>query len=114
MTDNQNEDQPVPTDQPAEKAADKAKPGWRERTLGLRGVAAVALASLILGGAGGAALGALSNGADGDRGRDGFGPGQFQPPPGGGGPGGMVPPGTTPPDDVQPDSGSTESSGDTT
>ncbi len=49
----------------------------RDRTLGLRGVAAVALASVVLGGAGGVALGAVTDGADDSR------PGQL----GGPGPG---------------------------
>ncbi|WP_067439187.1 hypothetical protein [Nocardioides jensenii] len=54
---------------------------FKERVLGYRGVAAVALASVILGGTGGAALGAISNGSDdgrgGMRGPGGNGPGNF-------------------------------------
>ncbi|MCW2852871.1 MAG: hypothetical protein JWM84_2535, partial [Nocardioides sp.] len=65
MSDETPAAQPQPAPQPPEQ-----KPGWRHRVLGVRGVAAVAIASLILGGAGGAALGALSNGAD-DGGRGG-------------------------------------------
>ena len=51
----------------------------KHRVLGLRAVAAVALASLIIGGGAGAALGALGDGADGG----GPGQGQFRPPPNG-------------------------------
>jgi hypothetical protein len=100
-----------------------AGPRFRDRVLGMRSVAAVALASLVLGGLGGAALGAVSAGGDEDRrgGPGGFGrppfqqgqpghlPQQGQPAPPAGAPGG-VPPGTSPQeDDVQPDG-----SGDTT
>ena len=83
-------------DQPT--TSEPAEPGWRDRVLGLRGVAAVAVASLILGGAGGAALGALSNGADDDGGRPGFGPG--------GGPGQFQQQQLPPQDGVRPDSSS--------
>ncbi|CAN5377635.1 hypothetical protein BH09ACT12_BH09ACT12_35070 [soil metagenome] len=106
------------------------RPGLRDRVLGIRAVAAVALASLIVGGLGGAALGALSDGADTDQ--RGPGGGQFVPGqqgqvpggqqgqlpggqqgqlPGGGGqfqgqlPGGQqgqLPPGTLPQDDDVP------------
>lgn len=74
----------------------------KSKVLGMRSVAAVALATLILGGAGGVALGAVSHGADQQQGPGGR--GTFQLPPGGQGlaPGGL-PPGTTPQDDVQPD-----------
>ena len=51
----------------AASAPDRAGTSWRVRMLGLRAVAAVALASLVLGGVGGAALGALSD--DGDDGQ---------------------------------------------
>ena len=69
-----------------------AQPGpapvrFRDRVLGMRGVIAVALASVILGGVGGAALGAVSSGDDED-GRFGRGPGNFQP-----GQDGQLPPG---------------------
>ena len=62
-------------------AADKTR--LRDRVFGIRGLAAVALASLILGGAGGAAIGAASAGddRDHDRGHPGMNNGQF---PGGG------------------------------
>lgn len=106
-----------PTSAPAAgpDAAGEQKVRFRDRVIGMRGVAAVALASLILGGAGGFALGAVSNGADGSTGPGGrggpggnFQQGQF---PGGqqgqfpggqqGGPGGAPPadgrpPGTAP------------------
>jgi len=59
-------------------------PRFRDRVLGMRAVAGVALASVIIGGAGGVALGAVSNGDDGHDGR--FGGGNFQP--GQNGPGG--------------------------
>ena len=53
----------------------------------MRGVIAVALASVILGGVGGAALGAVSSGDD-ENGGFGRGPGSFQP-----GQNGQLPPG---------------------
>ena len=61
---------------------------FKNRVLSLRAVAGVALASLILGGAGGAALGAVSSGGDQNTGFRG-GPGGFN-----GGPAGVngVPP----------------------
>ena len=52
------------------------RPGLRDRVLGWRGVAGVALASVILGGAGGALLGVVSNGGDDQAGMRG-GPGGF-------------------------------------
>ena len=69
-----------------------AQPGpapvrFRDRVLGMRGVIAVALASVILGGVGGAALGAVSSGDD-ENGGFGRGPGSFQP-----GQNGQLPPG---------------------
>ena len=106
---------PVASD-PAPVATAPA-PRFRDRVLGIRGVAAVALAGLVIGGGGGFALGAVTDGGD-DRmgpGRAGFGgPGQFQQfpgrPQGGqqGGPGqvfpgGQMPPGTAPQEDMQPD-----------
>jgi hypothetical protein len=54
----ENTEQPSPTPEPAEPAA--TKPAFKDRVIGMRGVAAVAMASVILGGAGGAALGAAS------------------------------------------------------
>lgn len=45
-------------------AATPARPRFFDRVVGMRAVAAVALASVLVGGAGGAALGALSNGDD--------------------------------------------------
>lgn len=52
--------------------------GLKHRVLGMRAVAAVAVAALLLGGAGGLALGALSNGSDTQQGpgRGGFPGGQ--------------------------------------
>jgi hypothetical protein len=67
---------PVPPEQPGPTP-------FKDRVLGLRAVAGVALASLILGGAGGAALGAISSGSDDTTGFRG-GPGAFN-----GGPGGV-------------------------
>ncbi len=113
--------------------------GWRERARGLRGVAAVSVAALLLGGTGGAVLGAVSNDEDSQRGFPGGGrdgqiqrgpgvdgrqgqlpggrlpgqlPGGRQGGPPGSAPGGGVPPATGPQDDVVPDGGS-DSSGDT-
>ena len=107
------------------EGAGGAPTGLRDRVLGLRAVAAVALASLVLGGLGGTALGALSDGEDTDQQR-GPGGGQFAPgqrgqlqddqvpgqvPNGsfrGRGPGGQqgqLPPGTAPDSDVVPDTG---------
>ncbi|MFA6299346.1 MAG: hypothetical protein WC642_09270, partial [Nocardioides sp.] len=68
MTDNPQ----TPIDEPAiDESTDQqpplpTKPGWRERTLGMRGVAAVTLAGLILGGLGGAAIGVVASGDDDD------------------------------------------------
>lgn len=97
---------------------DETRPGWKHRVLGMRAVAAVALATLVLGGVGGAALGAVSDGADQQQGPGGR--GTFQLPPGGQGfqpgqvpaPGGL-PPGTAPQDDVVPDT-TPDTSGSTT
>jgi hypothetical protein len=52
-----------------------ARPSFRDRVVGMRAVIAVALASLVLGGAGGAVLGASTNG--GNDGFGGHGPGGF-------------------------------------
>ena len=116
---------PEPTEPP--QARESPRPAdtrrrWRDRTLSFRGVVAVALAGLVVGGLGGAAIHAV---ADGDHERDGrFGPPfpmerpygdrgfpdddlrQGFPPPGLPAP---VPPTTSPDDDTQPDSGSTDS-----
>ncbi|KQZ67201.1 hypothetical protein [Nocardioides sp. Root151] len=104
----QPDDRPVPQEStqqfaaPAPAAVPAERRPWKDRVLGYRGVAAVALASVILGGAGGAALGAISNGSDdgpgGMRGPGGNGPGNFGQMPGQNGqqmPGqnGMTPPG---------------------
>ena len=70
--------------QPVTPAA--GKPGLRERLWGLRALIAVALASVILGGLGGAALASVGKDGDGD-GRGGPGQGRFQR----GGPGGFNP-----------------------
>lgn len=122
----------TPPADPATDPAPSAKPRLRDRVLGWRGVAAVAAASLIMGGVGGVVLGHVSASADDERGPGGrqF-PGQGQMPgdgqfpgqgqmPGqddgqqggpGGVPGGMqIPPGTAPQDDVQPDAPSGEDS----
>ena len=67
---------------------DETRRGWRERVYGIRSVAAVAVAGLIMGGGAGvvihAAVGDDEGGRDG-RGRMGQGPG------GVGGPGGQMP-----------------------
>lgn len=80
---------------PAPTTPTPARPALRDRVLGWRGVAGVALASVILGGAGGAVLGAVSGGDSG-------GPGHMGGPGTGGLPGnhGQVPmgvPGQLPP-----------------
>jgi hypothetical protein len=78
----------VPPPLPAYAAHDQPpvheRPRFRDRVLGMRGVIAVALASVVLGGLGGAVLGATTNGSDGrfgGRGPGGFPgrPGQFRP-----------------------------------
>jgi len=99
-------------------APEPPKTRWRDRAIGFRGVVAVGLATLILGGVGGAAVGVLAtNGDDHER----RGPAQMdfrdgdRPPHGGPGMpgfGGGVPPGTPPQEDVEPDD-SGDSSGDT-
>ena len=61
---------PEPVDLPSAAPAagsPASAPRFRDRVLGMKAVAGVALASVVLGGAGGAALGALSDGQDGDR-----------------------------------------------
>ena len=61
---------PAATVDGSSTVATPAKPRFFDRVVGMRAVAAVALASVLVGGAGGAALGALSNGDD-DRNRNG-------------------------------------------
>jgi hypothetical protein len=55
---------PAPAAVPAPSTPSTEKPRFQDRVLGMKAVAGVALASVILGGAGGAALGAVSNGSD--------------------------------------------------
>ncbi|MBJ7356695.1 hypothetical protein [Nocardioides sp.] len=110
--------------------------GWRERGYGIKGVAAVAVAGLVIGGGAGAAIHAATADDGGRDGRPGFsrdggrgdgfggpgggppgqGQGQMPQPPGGmpAGPPGLPPQPATPPDDeVTPDgSGDTTGSGD--
>ncbi|MDN4171458.1 hypothetical protein QWY28_00725 [Nocardioides sp. SOB77] len=120
----------LPADPPAARrsraAALRARlRGARGRSLGWRGVAAVALASLLIGGAGGALVHAVADdhghhGHHGDRGRpdfstvrpEGFGDDADRGQPGRPGlPPQTVPEGTAPQEDVQPDpSGDTSSS----
>lgn len=79
-----------------------ARPSWKDRVYGVRSVAAVAVAGLIIGGGAGAAIHAATDdgGRDGRPGRMGFqgGPGGFGGPGGQmqGGPGGMPGPGAGP------------------
>ena len=86
---------------------------WQDRTLGLRGVVAVGLTTLVLGGLGGAAIATIAH-HDGHRdgwsrlerdGRDGpgRGPRGFAPQ----APPSVVPPTTQPEDDTQPDAPTT-------
>ena len=110
----------VPTEFPAAAEPDP-KPRWRDRLLGFRSVVAVALASLVLGGLGGAAIGVAASGGDegGDRGpgrmdiRDSDTDGDRGQRGGRGGLGSdQLPPGIPPEDDVQPDdSGATSGEG---
>lgn len=88
----------------------------RERVYGLRGVVAVGLAGLVIGGVGGFALHAATGGHD----RPDFGaPGRFGPPfdgghppvPHGRGVPGQLPPATGPDDGTQPDQSSDSFSG---
>jgi hypothetical protein len=116
---------PVPPVEPVETTAATApaKARFQDRVLGMKAVAGVALASVVLGGAGGAVLGAISNGDDSGSGNRFGGPmtnmmpgqdgNQLQQPSGGQ----MVPPGTQGqlPPGLPPQDGSTESeSGDST
>ena len=90
---------------PVPATATPTRPGLRDRVLGWRGVAGVALASVILGGVGGAVLGAVSDGADGSsgmRGGPGGLPGNHGSPPTGMMPG-QLPPATAPQQNEQQD-----------
>ena len=79
------------------------RPGWRERAYGIKSVAAVAIAGLIIGGGAGAAIHAATADDGGRDGRPGFGPnGGRGGGPGFGGPGGQMPGQGQPP---QPPSG---------
>lgn len=104
-----------PTEAPAEVRADEPtetterRPGFRDRLAGARGLIAVGAATLILGGVGGYAVGAVTSDGPGDRdhehGRpfDDAGRGEFPRP---GNPGGLPP---TMPEDgapAQPEGGS--------
>ena len=64
----------TPPADPGAPAGQPSRSGWSDRVLGLRGVVAVALASVILGAAGGAVLGQVSDGQQGGPGgmRGGF------------------------------------------
>jgi hypothetical protein len=87
---------PLPAYATYDQRAYQPRPRFWDRVLGMRGVIAVALASVVLGGVGGTVLGATAHGGDhfGGRGGPGFHggqpgqPGQFQP--------GQVPPGQVP------------------
>jgi len=79
MDENEQNPQPAETDPPADPdlppaaqatAVEPARTPWRQRVLGIRGIASVALAGLILGGAGGAAITAATS-DDKDHQRDG-------------------------------------------
>ncbi len=114
--------QPEPTTEPPEPPEPAAKPKTRlrDRVLGIRGIAAVGLAGLVLGGLGGAAIGAAVDDDGGHHGPGRFGsqfPGEdgrhgpdggFRPP----GEPGQAPPSTAPDEETQPD-GSTDNSGST-
>lgn len=63
---------PAPTAPVEASYAGPPQPRFVDRVLGMRAVIAVALASLVIGGAGGALLGATTNGGDGGRGPGGF------------------------------------------
>ncbi len=120
MTDDTNDPDPTPDPTPDPSPEPTPPPAtertrWRDRALGFRGVLAVAAASLILGGLGGAAITAVASGDDHDRGpaHSDFRDGDRQPRGGPGGPGMPgtgVPPMSPPQDDVQPDdTGETDS-----
>jgi hypothetical protein len=73
-------EQPIAPEPTLSQPTDRTR--FKDRVLGMRAVIGVAVASLILGGAGGAALGAISSGGDDNTGFRG-GPGGMN-----GGPGG--------------------------
>ena len=80
----------------SDETALSPRPGWRERAYGIKSVAAVAVAGLIIGGGAGAAIHAATADDGGRDGRPGFGPngGRGGGPGGGpgfGGPGGQMP-----------------------
>jgi hypothetical protein len=96
---------------PVETTPAQPKQRFRDRVYGVRSIAAVGIAGLVLGGAGGLGVGALAGDDHGDRDRDGrmqFSP-QMMPglPPGAQG---QLPPGVQP-RQTQPD-GSSDDSGD--
>jgi hypothetical protein len=119
MTDTTNEPDPKPSEErPAEPAAEATEPAprarFRDRMFGVRSVAAVTLASLVLGGLGGAAIAAVVD----DDGPQHRGPGQMQMRDGGRPdhgtrmpPGGMVPPATPPEDEAEPETETPSDSG---
>ncbi len=94
--------------EPAPEPPTEVRTGWRDRVFGLRGVVAVGLATLVLGGAGGAAIATIAHHDDD---RSGWGRVEQGELPGGPGPRGfgqearpgVVPPTTAPEDDTQPD-----------
>jgi hypothetical protein len=119
MSENDEQDQQTtqpdaePTSEPTSEPDDR--PGWRQRAYGVRSVAAVAVAGLIIGGGAGAAIHAATaddGGRDGGPDRMGF---QRGGPDGGrdGGPGDGQP---QPPDGMPgaPDDGGATTSGDDT
>jgi hypothetical protein len=64
MTENQTPQPPPPTQVEPVVITPAPKTPFKDRVLGMRAVAGVAAASLILGGAGGAALGVIGSGSD--------------------------------------------------
>ena len=115
-------DQTTATEPPADPAPEPPAPDskpWRDRALGFRGVVAVTLAGVVLGGLGGTALGfALDSDSGPEHVRFGsrFGDDDRPAPPGGGfQPPGLpqAPEGTVPDEDTQPD-GSGDTNGSTT
>jgi hypothetical protein len=94
---------------PMETTPAQPKPRFRDRVYGVRAVAAVAVAGLVLGGGAGLGVGALTGDDHGDRERGPFQQQMMQPgmPPGGQG---QLPPGVQP-QQIQPD-GSSDDSGD--
>ena len=104
MSDAINEPDPTPAD-----PAPEPRTRWRDRVFAFRGVLAVALASVILGGVGGAAIGVAASG-DGDPGRHGPAHRDFQPHGGPGMPGTGELPVRPPEDEVEPDNAPSGSS----